>query len=116
MTIMAWIGLDDTDHLDGGCTTKNFDSLLIALEQNYTLKQPRLVRLWPFAKQRTRGNAALAVEINCNNHDQLIKILDEWWRSHILPLKGKISESKISTRKQFPADPGMTYFLSLIHI
>ena len=111
MTIMAWIGLDDTDHLDGGCTTKNFDSLLIALEQNYTLKQPRLVRLWPFAKQRTRGNAALAVEINCNNHDQLIKILDEWWRSHILPLKGKISESKISTRKQFPADPGMAYFI-----
>ena len=33
MTIMAWIGLDDTDHLDGGCTTKNFDTLLIELEK-----------------------------------------------------------------------------------
>ena len=33
MTIMAWIGLDDTDHLDGGCTTKNFDNLLIELEK-----------------------------------------------------------------------------------
>ena len=76
MTIMAWIGLDDTDHLDGGCTTKNFDNLLIELEKNYILEQPRLVRLWPFAKQRTRGNAALAVEIKCNNHDELIKILD----------------------------------------
>ena len=110
MTIMAWIGLDDTDHLDGGCTTKNFDNLLVELEKNYILEQPRLVRLWPFAKQRTRGNAALTVEINCNNHDELIKILDDWWHSQLLPLKGKISESKISTRKQFPADPGLVYF------
>ena len=110
MTIMAWIGLDDTDHLDGGCTTKNFDNLLIELEKNYILEQPRLVRLWPFAKQRTRGNAALTVEIKCNNHDELIKILDAWWNSQILPLKGRISESKINTRKQYPADPGLVYF------
>lgn len=110
MIIMAWIGLDDTDHLDGGCTTKNFDNLLTALEQDYKIGQPRLVRLWPFAKQRTRGNAALAVEIECKNHNKLIEFLNEWWNSEILPLKGKISESKINSRQQFPADPGMVYF------
>ena len=56
-----WLGLDDTDSLDGGCTTLVFHELLDALPCEYG--EPRLTRLWPFAARRTRGNAALSVEI-----------------------------------------------------
>ena len=36
--------------------------------------------------------------------------MDGYWNENILPLKGKISESDHSERKQYPSDPGMTLF------
>ena len=57
------IGLDDTDHIDCGCTTEHFQRLLTRLNDSivsFEAKERRLVRLWPFAPNRTRGNAALA--------------------------------------------------------
>ena len=46
-----WLGIDDTDSLDGGCTTLVFHELLNALPCEHG--EPRLTRLWPFAAQRT---------------------------------------------------------------
>ncbi len=101
-----WLGLDDTDHLEGGCTTLEFHKLLDSLPCSYS--NPRLVRLWPFAAQRTRGNAALAVEIDCD--EGIIPFLDEYWQSVILPLRGAIAPSSHDDREQHPADPGMVLF------
>ena len=55
------IGLDDTDHVDFGCTTSSFDHLLkeICRLMDCKVIERRLVRLWPFAPRRTRGNGAL---------------------------------------------------------
>ena len=60
---MGWLGLDDTDHLSGGCTTHALFELLQSIPSNYEVQSHRLVRLYPFASRRTRGNAAVAVEI-----------------------------------------------------
>ena len=70
---MPWIGLDDTDTLSGGCTTYEFHLLIQSLTKSSRGGSPwgipsdsRLVRLWPFASKRTRGNAALASKIEIN--------------------------------------------------
>ena len=67
---MAWIGLDDTDTLSSGCTTHEFHTLIRELRRLSAEGAPwevptdfRLVRLWPFASKRTRGNAALALSL-----------------------------------------------------
>ena len=102
-----WLGLDDTDSLDGGCTTLVFHQMLEALPCSHG--EPRLTRLWPFAAQRTRGNASLSVELYCD--ETIIQWLDEYWMDNIAPLKGEISDSIHSERKQYPSDPGMTLFI-----
>ncbi|MEC8632849.1 MAG: DUF1743 domain-containing protein [Candidatus Thermoplasmatota archaeon] len=107
---MGWLGLDDTDSLAGGCTTEVFDTLLRHLPVGASTGVPRLVRLWPFAQRRTRGNAALAVEIHTNDIDGLLGHLDTWWADHLAPLRGKMEPSLVSDRDQFPASPGMVWF------
>jgi len=109
---MGWLGLDDTDHLGGGCTTKTLDELIKGLPSEVKIGEVRLVRLWPFARQRTRGNAAVAVELNCENEEYLLEHLDLWWNEKISPLAGEISSSENYDRLQYPADPGMVWFSS----
>ena len=101
-----WLGLDDTDSLDGGCTTLVFHELLNSLPCEFG--EARLTRLWPFADKRTRGNASLSVEIFAD--DSIVEWLDEYWNKNILPLKGKVAKSEHSQREQYPSDPGMTLF------
>jgi tRNA(Ile2)-agmatinylcytidine synthase len=57
-----WLGIDDTDSPEGGCTTWVLTELLaLAREEDVDLiGEPRLVRLNPNIPWRTRGNAALA--------------------------------------------------------
>ena len=107
---MGWLGLDDTDHLSGGCTTHALFELLLSIPSNYEVQSHRLVRLYPFASRRTRGNAAVAVEIIGEDYDELMTFLESWWASKLLPLKGLISESDMSDRQQYPSDPGMVWF------
>ena len=60
------IGLDDTDHPLTGCTTSTFDELIEMLLERIPgaeLNERALVRLWPFAERRTRGNGALGAQI-----------------------------------------------------
>ena len=73
------IGLDDTDHPTAGCTTDCFDDLLNRLTKcnnGYKVRSRRLVRLWPFAPRRTRGNGALSVVIELNS-DSFHALLEE---------------------------------------
>ena len=73
---MGWLGLDDTDSLAGGCTTAVFHDLLNGLPDSTSIVTPRLVRLWPFAQRRTRGNAALGIELQTEDVGELIRHLD----------------------------------------
>ena len=60
-----WIGVDDTDWKEGGCTTYVGAVLLRKLE-GIGLKAsgfPRLIRLNPNCPFKTRGNAAIALRI-----------------------------------------------------
>jgi len=109
---MGWLGLDDTDSLKEGCTTYSFHLLLESLPSSVTVVSPRLVRLWPFAQHRTRGNAAVGVELHTDDEDELLNSLHRFWEDHLLPAKGKISPSEHDDRTQYPADPGMVWFSS----
>ena len=103
---IMWLGIDDTDSLEGGCTTLVFHELLNSLPCKHG--EPRLTRLWPFAAQRTRGNASLSVELYTD--ESIVDWLENYWQEKILPLKGMISDSQHSDRMQYPSDPGMTLF------
>ena len=107
---MGWLGLDDTDSLAGGCTTEVFHRLLSDLPTGVLTSIPNLVRLWPFAQQRTRGNAALSVELKDYDEASLLQHLDDWWNKHISPLEGQLAPSMISSRKQVASSPGMVWF------
>jgi len=75
-----WIGLDDTDEREYGCTTHDFDSLLNHLAASgFQIEDPCLVRLWPFAPRRTRGNAALSACIVSQNMQDLESSIDDWF-------------------------------------
>ncbi len=84
--------------------------LLQHLPSNVDVGKARLVRLWPFAVQRTRGNAAVAVELKTDDEDKLLTFLDTYWSDVIQPLQGAIESSEHSSRQQYPSDPGMVWF------
>ena len=107
---MGWLGLDDTDHLGGGCTTQAMWRLLASLPSSVTVRELRLVSLWPLAPGRTRGNAAVAVELVSNDVEALLAHLDDHWAAYLLPLSGAVEASHHSDREQQPADPGMVWF------
>ena len=102
--------MDDTDSLHGGCTTEVLFHLIQNLPPNVEVGQARLVRLWPFARQRTRGNAAVAIELKTSNEPSLLEFFDRFWNDTILPLKGRIEASRHNEREQYPSDPGMVWF------
>ena len=108
--VMGWLGLDDTDHLGGGCTTFSMYKIIQNLPSKYKVKTHHLVRLYPLASRRTRGNAAVAIEIIGDDYHDLMEFLEQWWTSELLPMSGKITESEMSERKQSPTDPGMVWF------
>ena len=112
---MGWLGLDDTDSLKGGCTTEVLYRLIQSLPQHVGVGQARLVRLWPFARRRTRGNAAVAVELSTTDEPALLEFLDEYWFNHLLPLKDTVEVSEHSEREQYPSDPGMVWFTDKIN-
>ena len=77
------LGLDDTDHADVGCTTSSFDELLSEIQgaMDCEVLERRLVRLWPFAERRTRGNGALGAIIDIPDKDEVLleKICNDWF-------------------------------------
>jgi len=105
-----WIGLDDTDSLAGGCTTATFNELLQSINKIAAVLEVRLVRLWPFAPRRTRGNAAVCARVETDQKSLLISAINTFWEHNIVVLKGKIQHSHHSSRIQFPADPGLVVF------
>tara|TARA_B100000953_G_scaffold295300_1_gene286299 strand:- start:989 stop:2284 length:1296 start_codon:yes stop_codon:yes gene_type:complete len=58
---MLHIGIDDTDSLEGGCTTWLITEVIKELSDFDLVGPPRLVRLNPNVPWKTRGNGALAL-------------------------------------------------------
>jgi len=71
-----YIGIDDTDSKDGMCTT--FICSVIIDELKYfgfsTAGYPRLIRLNPFARFKTRGNGALSFKLNVKSKEDIQKV------------------------------------------
>lgn len=75
------IGIDDTDSPDGMCTTYLACHLINRLKDNgiELLGYPRLIRLNPFARFKTRGNGGVSFKILNDDKADLAKeiVLDE---------------------------------------
>ncbi|MGN0177430.1 MAG: DUF1743 domain-containing protein [Methanobrevibacter sp.] len=75
------IGIDDTDSPDGMCTTYLASQIINKFEENgiKLVDYPRLIRLNPFARFKTRGNGGVSLRIPNDNNVNLAKkiVLDE---------------------------------------
>ena len=76
-----YIGIDDTDSPDGMCTTYLACHIIKRLKENgiSIVGYPRLIRLNPFARFKTRGNGGVSFKIKNDDKAQLAKkiVLDE---------------------------------------
>lgn len=76
-----YIGIDDTDSPDGMCTTYLACDIIRKLKENNIdiIDYPRLIRLNPFARFKTRGNGGVSFKIINNEKADLAKeiVLDE---------------------------------------
>ena len=57
---MLHIGIDDTDSINGGCTTWVATEIIKELSEFDLIGHPRLVRLNPNVPWKTRGNGAVS--------------------------------------------------------
>ena len=66
-----YIGIDDTDSPDGMCTTFLASTILNEFKGNgiEIVGHPRLIRLNPFARFKTRGNGGVSLKIE--NDDKI---------------------------------------------
>jgi len=75
------IGIDDTDSPDGMCTTYLASQIINKLNENDIglLDYPRLIRLNPFARFKTRGNGGVSFKIKNDGKANLARqiVLDE---------------------------------------
>lgn len=69
------IGIDDTDSPDGMCTTYLASQIINEFEENgiELLDYPRLIRLNPFARFKTRGNGGVSLRISNDEKADLAK-------------------------------------------
>jgi len=71
-----YIGIDDTDSQNGMCTTY-ICSVIIDELKHFGFKindYPRLIRLNPFARFKTRGNGALSFKLKLNSPKDMEKV------------------------------------------
>lgn len=70
-----YIGIDDTDSPDGMCTTFLASSILNEFERSNIkiIDYPRLIRLNPFARFKTRGNGGVSFKLDIDEDTDLAK-------------------------------------------
>jgi tRNA(Ile2)-agmatinylcytidine synthase len=73
-----YVGIDDTDSSEGMCTTYITSVIIDELKHfGYEIESyPRLIRLNPFVKFKTRGNGALSFKLNVKSSNHLEDIKD----------------------------------------
>ena len=72
--MVLWIGIDDTDSKDGGCTTYlGYRTICRLIKEGYDIiGYPRLVRLNPNIPWKTRGNGAISFRIGRGRGKKLL--------------------------------------------
>lgn len=73
-----YIGIDDTDSVNGMCTTY-IGSVIIDELKYFGFNvdgYPRLIRLNPFVRFKTRGNGALSFKLNVEDDEEVQKVKD----------------------------------------
>lgn len=73
---LLYVGIDDTDSPEGMCTTY-ITFVIINKLKSFGLNiidYPKLIRLNPFARFKTRGNGAVSFKIPYNTNEELNKI------------------------------------------
>ncbi len=96
--VRCLLGLDDTDHSEVGCTTEVMNDLLLTIsrEVDPTILERRLVRLWPFAERRTRGNGALGAILEISESEkEIMEAVCSTWFSKLLDRIEKYPSSGI---------------------
>ena len=70
-----YIGIDDTDSPDGMCTTFLASTILNEFKKNdiEIIDYPRLIRLNPFARFKTRGNGGVSFKLDLSQNIDLAK-------------------------------------------
>jgi len=74
--ILLYVGIDDTDSSSGMCTTY-VTCVIISKLKDYGFNisgYPRLIRLNPFARFKTRGNGALSFKIELKNEKEVEEV------------------------------------------
>ena len=80
--MQLFIGIDDTDHPRGGCTTWSSQILGEFIEaEGGEILERRLVRLWPFAPRRTRGNGAVCLVVETSKLSSILDVVKNWFNS-----------------------------------
>ena len=98
-----WVALDDTDDRQGGCTTHVAHHLIETLTTDgLHVNAPRLVRLWPMAPHRTRGNAAVCFEVEGQSMSE--ELLNRLWAQVEDLAQAGSSPALIVARRQPPQD------------
>ncbi|MGC9135516.1 TiaS agmantine-binding domain-containing protein [Caldivirga sp.] len=79
--MIVWVGIDDTDTYDKGCTTYVMYNMLKEFLKTRgewrIIDYPRLIRLNPNIPFKTRGNAAVSVGLNVDEPGEALE-LAEW--------------------------------------
>lgn len=100
------IAFDDTDGPDGGCTTHLAGEVLDRLGPGRQAGRPRLVRLRPENPYKTRGNAAVAVEVtdDLDPDDALETAID------VISDHARVAEGKGAGVAVFDAPPDPSWY------
>ena len=101
---MIRIGIDDTDSLEGGCTTYLSSKVIEELSELSLIGEPRLVRLNPNVPWKTRGNGAIALSFKSDS-----SITDEEILNRILTIVRSDSHPSsqpgvVISRKKLPTE------------
>jgi len=87
-TSVMHIGLDDTDSINGGCTTYLAAVLvekLVQVPAVHFIDYPALIRLNPNVPWKTRGNGALCLRFQYPTHltDDIKQLVLTFWEQHL---------------------------------
>jgi len=99
---MLHVGIDDTDSPGGMCTTYILCLIIEELKVcGYTISgYPRLIRLNPFAPNKTRGNGAVSFKVKAHRMEEVNKI-----KEIVLSFVSRFSELKNKD-----TNPGVVFY------
>jgi tRNA(Ile2)-agmatinylcytidine synthase len=102
MYYLLYVGIDDTDSSEGMCTTYISAVIMDELKDCgfQLMGYPRLIRLNPFARYKTRGNGAVSFKLQVKSKKELEEVKD-----HII---NRVKQ--LSHLQEENTNPGVVFF------